>query len=134
MAVYPQIPANKIDRQHLLEKELRKYHYKHFYCKSLNVKVRIYPKSISETAYHAAKSVLATKLALRLPYVIQNAKIYKLNQPIKNNKQTKEFHFKELAILKCGIRGLGTAKLTVGYRYKRLVIEYCITDFKYNSK
>ena len=133
MAVYPQIPASRIDRKHLLEKELHKYNYKKFYCPALNVKVRVHPESITETAWHASKSVLSTKLALRLPYVIQNAKVYKEHITPKSTKQSKVFHFRELVILICGIRGLGTAKLTIGIKFKKMAIEYCITDFRYKK-
>ncbi len=127
------IPARKKERYVLLLGELRKYNYKKFLCGALGAKVRVYPESIAETAWHASKSILSTKLALRLPYVVKNAKIYKQHVQPKDTKQTKVFHFKELVILTCGIRGLGTAQLTVGIRYKKFLMEYCITDFNHKK-
>lgn len=127
---YPKIPTDRRGRRLLLEQELKIYTYKKFYCPALRVKVRIWPQSISETAWHASKSVLSTKLALRLPYIIKNASVIVPVQTPKRNTRQIEMRFKKLAILKCGIRGLGTAKLTVGYRYAKFVLEYCITDIR----
>lgn len=134
MAVYSQIPNTIKGRRLLLEKELQKYSYKKVYCPALSRKVRIHPDSITETAYHASKSVLSTKLALRIKYIIEHAKLIQTGITPKCGTQTRKFHFKELVVLSCGIRGLGTAKLTVGYVYKRLVIEYCITDIKMKTR
>jgi len=134
MGNYPQIPATIKERRKLLKTELKKYQNKRYICPALGIKVRVTPNSIVETAQHAAKSAIATKLALRLPYVIKNATIVLERKPPKPNKQTNAFHFRELAILKCGIRGLGTAKLTVGYVYENYVVEYCITDMHYITK
>ena len=78
--------------------------------------------------------MLSTKIALRLPYVIANAKIDKLHQRPKNNQQRTRFHFVEIGNLTCGIRGLGTAKLTIGVIDNGDTIEYCITGFKAYTK
>lgn len=129
MTSYPYVPENRNERRVLLVEYLRKYSYKKIHCPALGVKVRIYPESIQETAWHASKSVISTKLALRMPYVIHNAKIYQQHIKPKETKQTKVFHFRELVVLVCGIRGLGTARLTVGIKFKKFVVEYCITDF-----
>lgn len=122
---------NKAIRCKLLQKELKPYQGRQFYCKALDCFVRVTSHSISETAHHASRSVVSTKLALRLPYIIENAKILQPNVPTKQGqKQTKVMKFQYLILLTCGIRGLGTALLTVGKRISGNVYEYCITDFR----
>lgn len=126
------IPENRWDRHRLLFfQELKPYQGKQFYCKALGCSVKVTRKSIAETAYHASRSIVSTKLALRLPYIIQNAKILQPYLPTKQGqKQTKVMFFQHLISLTCGIRGLGTALLMVGKRKNGDVYEYCITDFR----
>ena len=131
MAAYPQIPASFSARRKLLKIELKQYQGRHIYCPALHCKVYINNHSITETSMHASISVTSTKLALRLPYIIQNAKIYRPNIPPKsNNSQKKKMKFIELCLLTTGVRGLGTALLTVGKKQCGAFYEYCITDFR----
>ncbi len=134
MGKYPQIPATIYERRELLYKELRKAGNKTVFCPAINRRVKILPESITETAFHASKSVVSTKLALRIRYIISNAKIVQSGIKPKTGTQTKKFHFKELIILSCGIRGLGTAKLTIGLKPRKQYIEYCITDIRCHNK
>lgn len=136
------IPENSWERFRFLLKELKQYKGKLFFSKALKQKVIVSGHSVSETAYHAGKSILSTKLALRLPYIIENAKLLYTKQP-KDNKQTKTMKFQKIHLLSCGIRGLGTALLTVGERKsvvkngkieKGEMYEYCITDLRFAQK
>ena len=130
------IPIDRWQRYRLLLKELKQYQSKRFYCKSLTCFVKVTSNSITETAHHASKSMISTKLAIRLPYVIKNAKVFEPYIPTKlNGKQVKTMKFQYLILLTCGIRKLGTALLTVGKRKSGDVYEYCITDFRlYTNK
>lgn len=133
MQRYPQIPNTRAKRQKFLRKELRQFQGQH-YCPALKTYVFVIHGSIKETAIHAGNTILSTKIALRLPYIIANAKIDKLHQLPKNNQQRTRFHFAEIGNLICGIRGLGTAKLTVGIRIDGKTIQYCVIGFKAYTK
>ena len=128
-AKYPQIPTTIKARRKFLQRELRRFQGE-YKCTALKCKVHVFHASVKETAHWAALSNTSTKLALRLPYIIENAKIYKVNQSPKNNHQISKFHFTEIAQLICGLRGIGTALLTIGYRVDGIKVEYCITDFR----
>ena len=69
-----------------------------------------------------------------MPYVIENAKIYRLHLPTHSNTQRKKFGFTKIAILTCNVKYYGIAKLTVGYKFNGKVIEYAITSFKKSSQ
>lgn len=136
------IPEDRWKRFWLLQKELKQYKGKLFFSKALKQKVIVSGHSVSETAYHASKSIISTKLAIRLPYIIENAKLLYTKRP-KDNKQTKTMKFQKVILLSCGIRGLGTALLTIGQRKpivkngkieKAKMYEYCITDLRFSQK
>ena len=113
------IPDTIQERRHLIIEQLSKYENKYFPCKALgkNVKVLVTEKSVTETAWQAAVSKNATKLALQLPEVIANASVIELNLPVKEGRQ-KDMHFVNLANLLTVVPRIGKAKLTVGYTTK----------------
>lgn len=126
------IPYSEPEIEELLKKELKQYQGKPFYCKALGVDVSVTRKSIEETAYNCKFNRRAAELALCLPDVIKNAKIKELHLPTKSNKQKKHFHFTEIAILTCNLKGKGIAKLVVGFKDNGEVVEYSITNFQPN--
>ena len=125
------IPDTVQERRSLIIEQLSKYENKYFPCKALgkNVKVLVTEKSVTETAWQAAVSKNATKLALQLPEVISRASVIELDLPIKEGRQ-KDMHFVSLANLLSVITRVGKAKLTVGYTMKGKWIEYAITDYE----
>ena len=125
------IPDTVQERRSLIIEQLSKYENKYFPCKALgkNVKVLVTEKSVTETAWQAAVSKNATKLALQLPEVISKASVIELDLPIKEGRQ-KDMHFVSLANLLSVITRVGKAKLTVGYTMKGKWIEYAITDYE----
>lgn len=125
------IPDTIQGRRKFIIEQLSRYENKHFPCKALgkNVKVLVTEKSVTETAWQAAVSKNATKLALQLPEVIANASVIELNLPVKEGRQ-KDMHFVNLANLLSVIPRVGKAKLTVGYTMKGEWIEYAITDYE----
>lgn len=128
------IPETVQERRKFLKSELSKYKDKLFYCKSLDCNVLITDKSIIETSFYAASNIISTKLALRLPEIIQNASILNLHLPPKFGRQTKIMKFIEIANLICEVKRIGVAKLTVGYTIKGECIEYAITAFSVTKK
>lgn len=125
-----QIPYDLSGRREFLIKELSKYKNKTFFCKSLGVNVIVNEDSIRETAYNAATSRKAAKLVLYLPNIIRNAKIIEPHLPTESKKQTRDFHFHDIGLLRCNIKNVGIAKFTVGYRNNGKAIEYSITDYQ----
>ena len=125
------IPDTVQERRSLIIEQLSKYENKYFPCKALgkNVKVLVTEKSVTETAWQAAVSKNATKLALQLPEVISRASVIELDLPIKEGRQ-KDMHFVSLANLLSIIPRVVKAKLTVGYTMKGKWIEYAITDYE----
>lgn len=95
-------------------------------CPALGgVPVKITAKGIRETAFHASKSAASTEAALDIVNQIRTAKDPTIRIP-KPGRQTKEFGFKVLFILKGTHKGHVT-KVTVGMKRKGSVLEYCIT-------
>ena len=68
-------------------------------------------------------------IALQLPYIIQNAKVYQRNIPTHNTNQSDKFHFENLNILLCAVQNIEIAKLVVGQRISRKYYEYSITEW-----
>lgn len=128
-----QIPYDLQGRRDFLLRELEQYKDKTFYCKSLGVNVIVNTDSISETSYNAAVSRKATKIALYLPHVVRNGKIIKLHLPIESRSQTRNFHFVDIALLRCNVPKVGIAQIVVGYRRNGKVIEYAVTDYQVNK-
>ena len=91
--------------------------------------LKVTDKSIEETAFQAAISKQATKLAIQLPQVIHNATILEIHLPPKAGRQTKRMKFIEIANLLANIPRVGMAKLTVGYIKNGECIEYAITEY-----
>lgn len=124
------IPETAQERRKFIKSQLIKYQDKSFYCRALDCKVKIIDKSIDETAYYAATSKQATKLALKLPQVIKDAEVIELHLPPKIGRQSKVMRFTEIANLLADIPRVGKAKLTVGYTANKECIEYAITEYK----
>lgn len=125
------IPDTIQERRNLLKRELEQYKDKSFYCRALDCNVMVIEKSVTETAYQAAISKQATKLALHLPDVIRNASVLELHLPAKIGRQQKNMKFVEIANLISSITRIGVAKLTVGFTQEGNVIHYAITDFEH---
>lgn len=125
------IPNTIQERRNLLKKELEQYKDKSFYCRVLDCNVMVTEKSVTETAYQAAISKQATKLALHLPDVIRNASVLELHLPAKIGRQQRNMKFVEIANLISSITRIGVAKLTVGFTQEGNVIQYAITDFEH---
>lgn len=126
------IPYSEEGIEEVVKKQLKQYQGKHFYCKALGVNVSVTRKSIDETAHNCRNNRRSAELALCLPEIIEKAKIKQLHLPTKSNQQKKHFHFKEIAILVCNLKGKGIAKLVVGFRDNGEVVEYSITNFQPN--
>ena len=124
------IPDTIQERRKFIKDNLLQYQDKSFYCKALDCKVKVIDKSIDETAYYAATSKQATKLALKLPLVIRDATILKLHLPPKIGRQSKRMKFTEIANLLTDIPRIGKAKLTVGFIENGECIEYAITEYE----
>lgn len=124
------IPETIQERRKLLKQELNQYIGISFYCKALDCKVSVTEKSVTETAYQAAISKQATKLALHLPEVIREASVLELHLPAKVGRQQKNMKFVEIANLVSSITRVGIAKLTVGFTLEGNAIHYAITDFE----
>ena len=118
-----------LQRNQYLHSKLDKYAGQSFYCPALSANVKVLKKSIDETCFHAARSQTSMNIALQLPYIIENAKIYLRNRPTHNNKQSKEFGFDSISILLCQIQNIGIAKLVVGKRKNNNYYEYSITEW-----
>lgn len=117
------------EREKILKKEMFKFADKRFICPCLGCYVYTNKSLIKHTIFWAKKSDTSTKLALKLPKVIEKAKIYRLHLKPKQ-KQIERYYFNEIAILKSYIQNIGYAKLTIGYRNNKK-LEYSVTDFKY---
>jgi len=123
------IPETKQERRRFSKAYLSQYANKSFYCRALDCRVKVLDKSIDETAYQAAITINATKLAMRLPDVIKEATILSLHLPPKTGKQTKRMKFVRIGNLVASIPRVGKAKLTVGYIVNGDCIEYAITEY-----
>lgn len=123
------IPSTVEGRRLLIEKELAKYSNTKHYCPAIGSYVKVLARSIAETATWGSTSVVGTKLCLEIGYVIHNAIVLETNVRPHSNKQIKKFKFVEMALLTCDVPGIGTAKLTIGYRKNGTAIEYCITEY-----
>lgn len=125
------IPDTVQERRQFIKEQLLQYKDMQFYCPALGCKIKVIDKSIDETAYYAAISKEATKLAIRLPMVIRNAVVLQLHLPPKiGRRQTKKMKFVEIANLLATIPRLGKAKLTVGFTTSNECIEYAITQYQ----
>lgn len=129
----PKIPYSENGIQEFLQTELKKFQGKSYFCKALGVFVSITRKSIEETAYNCRPNRKAAEMALELPHIIEHAKIEKLDLPVKSIRQSKHFHFKQIAVLKCNMKGKGIAKLVIGFRDSGEVIEYSVTNYQPNK-
>lgn len=123
------IPDTKQERRRFLKQQLAHCVGKKYYCRALDCYVLVTDKSIEETAYQAAITTKATKLALRLPEVIREAVILDLHLPPKPGRQTKRMKFIRIGNLLASIPRIGKAKLTIGYLINGDCIEYAITDY-----
>lgn len=120
---------NILQRNKYLHSKLDKYAGQSFYCPDLSANIKVLKKSIDETCYHAARNITSMKIAMQLPYIIENAKVYLSNITTHNNKQNKEFNFESISILLCQIQNIGIAKLVVGKRKNGNYYEYSITEW-----
>lgn len=123
------IPETRQERRRFLKAYLSQYANRSFYCKVLSCYVKVLDKSIDETAYQAAITTKATKLAMRLPEVIREASILELHLPPKAGRQTKRMKFIRIGNLVASIPRVGKAKLTIGYMVNGDCIEYAITEY-----
>ncbi len=123
------VPDTKQERRRFIKEYLSQYQDKTFYCRALDCDVKVTDKSIEETAFQAAISKQATKLALQLPRVIRDSTILEIHLPPKAGRQTKRMKFVEIANLLADIPRVGRAKLTVGYIRNGDCIEYAITEY-----
>ncbi len=123
------IPETRQERRRFLKAYLSQYANRSFYCKVLCCYVKVQDKSIDETAYQAAITTKATKLAMRLPEVIREASILELHLPPKAGRQTKRMKFIRIGNLVASIPRVGKAKLTIGYMVNGDCIEYAITEY-----
>ena len=128
-----QIPYGLPQRQDFLKKELEYLKGKTFFCKSIGVNVFVTADSIEETAFNAALSRHASKIALYLPYIIRNAKPIILHLPTTARKQTTTFHFVDIGVFRCNVPKVGIAQIVIGYRRNGKAIEYAITDYQVNK-
>ena len=120
------IPATEADRRSFLESNLQQFVGTEIFNKYFNANIFTLKKSLSEICKWAAKSKESVIAALNFDSVIANAVKVK-EDAAKPNKQTKELYFVKMYIMHCIIKGLGTAKLTVGERKNGKKITYCIT-------
>lgn len=131
-STFDNIPEKIQERREFLQKRLSRYQSVLAYNNSLKSNVKINGNSINETAYHAASSLSSTKLALNILHIIRNARLYgnKDGYPPHSNKQLK-MKIERIFLFKCAVKGIGTAKLTIGRKRSGNYVEYCITDIKY---
>lgn len=124
-----EIPETKQERRRFIKLQLANCVGRKYYCRALDCYVLVTDKSVEETAYQAAITKNATKLALRLPEVIREATILDLHLPPKPGRQTKRMKFVRIGNLYASIPRVGKAKLTIGYLINGDCIEYAITDY-----
>lgn len=55
-----------------------------------------------------------------------------LHLPTRSIKQIKQFHFNEIAILTCNLKGKGIANLVIGFKDNGEAVGYSITNFQPN--
>jgi hypothetical protein len=96
---------------------------------SLLADVKVSNKGINETLFHACISKRSTIAALNMQQVIANAMFLKIDAP-KSGRQTKQFRFEFILILKTDIERVGNIKLTVGYTRNENLLHYCVTAIK----
>lgn len=123
------MPYSETGIEEFLKEELAIYKNKKYHSKALGVDVGIIRRSIGEIAHNCRFNRQAAELALKLPYVIANAKIKDLHLPVKS-KQQERFNFVDIATLTCNIPKCGVAKLTVGFRVTGEVIAYAVTNYQ----
>lgn len=123
------IPETKQERRRFIKVQLANCVGRKYYSRALDCYVLVTDKSVEETAYQAAITKKATKLALRLPEVIKEATILDLHLPPKPGRQTKRMKFVRIGNLLASIPRVGKAKLTIGYLINGDCIEYAITDY-----
>lgn len=128
------IPYSEDGIRDYITLRLRKYLGKTYYNKCLGVNISVSADSIKETAQNCRPNRQAAALALHMPYILRNAKVIRLNLPVESKKQKDRFRFVEIAELKCAVKGVGIAKLVVGYKITGRVIEYSITNFQRLNK
>ena len=116
-----------------LKKELKQYQGNKYYCNSLGVYVLVTRKSIDETAYNARFNRKAALLACNLPYIIQHAKIQKLNLPTKSLKQSQRMRIQTIAILTCNVSKIGIAKLVIGIRDDGIAVIFSYIGILYSD-
>ena len=84
------IPDTRQERRQFIKEHLYQYQDKSFYCKALDCDVKVTDNSIEVTAFQAAISKQATKLAIKLPQVIRNATHIRNTFTAKSRKTNKE--------------------------------------------
>ena len=126
------IPYSETGIEEFLEKELKQYQGKSFYCKALGVSVMVTARSIKEIAHNSRFNRQSAALALMLPYTISNAKVIELHLPVISNQQ-KRFQFQDIAKLLCNVPKYGIAKLTIGFKQNGEAYIYAITNYQ-NTK
>lgn len=125
-----QIPHSENGIRDYIMVRLKKYVGKTYYNKSLGVNILVNIDGVKETAQNCRPNRQAAALALHLPYILRNAKVSRLHLPIGSKAQRNRFHFVEIAELKCPVRGVGIAKVIVGYKINGRAVEYAITNFQ----
>lgn len=124
------IPYTENDLRDFIMLKLKKYIGRTFYNKNLGVNISVISSSVRETAQNCRPNRKAAELAVYLPYILRNAKVIKLHLPTESKTQKERFNFTEIAELRCNVKNIGVAKVIVGYRKQREVIEYSITNFQ----
>ena len=113
------------ERSILLRKRLKKLVGSKVYCPALGY-VKITKTSVEETANYAAKRPESTLVALNLAKVIKAAKeISEIGAPKANKTQTKLKL--EMYTLLVNVKGIGVAKLMIGWSEDSYYVEYCCT-------
>lgn len=119
--------ADFLQRKKIIKTALKPLSGKNVRCPALdNNPVTISPKSIEETAHHAAKSYQSTLAALDLVHQIETASFFKYWLP-KDNRQIKAFGF-EFVIELHGELGGKVTKLMVGVKITAKYMHYSITS------
>ena len=117
-----------LQRKRIIKNALKALSGKSVACPALdNNQVTISPKSIEETAHHAAKSLQSTLAALDLVNQIRTATFYRYWLP-KDNRQIKAFGFEFVIELHGQLSGR-TTKLMVGVKITAKYMHYSITSF-----
>lgn len=108
------------ERSILLHKRLKTLVGSKVYCPALGY-VKIVKTSVKETANYAARRPESTLVALNLAKVIKAAKeISEIGAPKGNKTQT-------MYTLLVNVKGIGVAKLMIGWSEDSYYVEYCCT-------